>query len=282
MDAGPHAPSGGGGVLLRRRREDKSGLARGASDEPVDVAASGLGLHRSGVEGAQHRCGDGTNGVLFDLLIVPLLLWRRTRALAFVAVVIFHASNAVLFKIGVFPFLMVALTTVFFSPHWCQRWTRREPAIAALPMGRWVVPVVLIWMLAQVVIPVRSVWMYGDPAWTEEGHRFSWRMKLRSKVGRVVFHALDKETGHHQVLDPKDSLTPYQARKMATRPRMILDFAHHLRDSLADQGSGRWAIHADARVSLNQRPVQSLIDPAADLAQVVPEAHPSWIVPLQE
>ena len=218
-------------------------------------------------------------GMVFDLLIVPLLLWHRTRRWAFAGVVVFHTLNAVLFKIGVFPILMVALTTIFFAPSWCERSTREVVAGPKTPV--WVRAICIAWVLTQVTVPMRSWAMVGHTSWTEEGHRFSWRMKLRSKVGRVVFHALDKERGTHKILKPDDELTTYQARRMATRPRMILQYARHLAESLSSEGSGRWAVHADARASLNGRPSQSLVDPTADLALPDADGEASWIVPLQ-
>ena len=219
-------------------------------------------------------------GLLFDLLIVPLLLWSRTRRWAFAAAVIFHAANAVLFKIGVFPILMLTLTTVFFSPDWCERSERQ--AVPAPKMPLWVPTVCVLWALAQVGVPMRSWTMNGHTAWTEEGHRFSWRMKLRSKVGRVVFHAVDKKRGTHKVIKPEDELTGYQARRMATRPRMIAQYAHHLARRLKSEGSGHWAVHVDARASLNGRTPQTLMDPTIDLAAQDFNGPADWIVPLQD
>jgi len=57
-------------------------------------------------------------GLLFDLAIVPLLLWRRTRALALVAAIGFHLTNVYLFSIGIFPWLMIAATLLFLPPDW--------------------------------------------------------------------------------------------------------------------------------------------------------------------
>ena len=57
-------------------------------------------------------------GLLLDLFAVPLLLWRRTRLFAFAAVVLFHVTNSQLFTIGMFPWLMIAATLIFFSPSW--------------------------------------------------------------------------------------------------------------------------------------------------------------------
>jgi hypothetical protein len=193
-------------------------------------------------------------------------------------VVAFHSLNAVLFKIGIFPVMMVVLTTVFFAPNWCRR---EKVPIAEPPAFRsiWVVVVVL-WMGVHTAVPLRHLWIPGDVTWSEEGHRFSWRMKLRSKVGRVVFHGLDRKKGTHKVIDPLDELTAIQTRKMATRPDMILQYAHHLRDRLVTEGSGDWAVHVDAQTALNGRPLKTLIEPSVDLAAIdCSTAGSAWITP---
>src|SRR5436190_11597243 len=61
-------------------------------------------------------------GLCFDLLIVPALLWKRTRVWAFMAAVLFHLTNAAVFNIGIFPWFMIAATTVYFEPDWPRRW----------------------------------------------------------------------------------------------------------------------------------------------------------------
>ena len=42
-------------------------------------------------------------GLLFDLFIVPALLWRRTRLAAFCLCVAFHLTNSLIWTIGIFP-----------------------------------------------------------------------------------------------------------------------------------------------------------------------------------
>jgi len=60
-------------------------------------------------------------GLLFDLAIVPLLLYRRTRLLAYMSALVFHLSNAVIFDIHIFPWFMILATTIFFEPNWPRR-----------------------------------------------------------------------------------------------------------------------------------------------------------------
>lgn len=74
-------------------------------------------------------------GALFDCTIIAWLSWRRSRPLAYVAVIGFHVTTGLLFRIGIFPIVMIAATLVFFSPDWPSRLLRRAgartPATAA-------------------------------------------------------------------------------------------------------------------------------------------------------
>src|SRR5690606_17032988 len=54
-------------------------------------------------------------GCLYDLTIGFLLLNRRTRTLAYVAVIVFHLLTSMLFPIGMFPYIMMATALIFFS-----------------------------------------------------------------------------------------------------------------------------------------------------------------------
>ena len=56
------------------------------------------------------------SGILFDLLIVPLLLWKHTRKWAFIASIVFHLFNSIVFQIGIFPYMSLALSLFFFEP----------------------------------------------------------------------------------------------------------------------------------------------------------------------
>jgi hypothetical protein len=60
-------------------------------------------------------------GMLYDLTIVCFLLYPRTRIIAYGAVIVFHTMTGILFQIGVFPVVMIALTTIYFSENFHQR-----------------------------------------------------------------------------------------------------------------------------------------------------------------
>ncbi|MSP25256.1 MAG: vitamin K-dependent gamma-carboxylase [Myxococcales bacterium] len=231
-------------------------------------------------------------GLAFDLTIVPLIVWRRTRALGVVLSVAFHVTNALIFHIGVFPWFMLAVTSLYCSPRWPYRmpvfgpelsqWlaaprhlrtgTTARAAIAAFA---------LVFFTVQLLVPLRH-WLYrGDVAWTEEGHFFSWRMKLRDKRGRVSFRVRAADTGESWHVDLKGELTGDQLLKLASKPDFVLFYAHLLRDRYRRSLGRDVEVYADAFASLNYRPEQRFIDPAIDLASVTPSLAPSpWILPL--
>lgn len=141
-----------------------------------------------------------------------------------------------------------------------------------------------IWLALQILIPVRFLLYPGNPSWTEEGHRFAWMMKLRDKKGQATFTVRDPATGQLWLADPWDYLELYQVRKVATRPELVRQFAHHLADHwAAAYGVPDAEVRARVCVSLNGRKAALMIDPTVDLTQVEPHiGSASWILPLNE
>lgn len=228
-------------------------------------------------------------GLAFDLAVGPLLLYRRTRPYALVAACMFHLTNAALFEIGIFPWLMLAATTLFCDPSWPRRLRllpRHRGVAAPVPSVRMRTALMLAmtaWFAVHTLLPLRH-WAYpGDVAWSEEGHRFSWRMKLRAKEGRARFRLHDLDTDERWVVHPAGRLPRRSERMMRTRPDLLLQFAHHLAAEARASGHARVAIYADVEVRLNGRRAQRLIDPRVDLATQPRTLGPSsWILPLTE
>ena len=211
-------------------------------------------------------------GMLYDLTIVPLLSWRRTRPSALLWSLAFHGLNKLWFSIGVFPVLALALVPLFCDPSWPRRWLRWDPPARPAARAPRVCPVlvggvIVCLALWQLLFPLRHYLYPGDVTWTEEGHKYSWRMKLRDKDGAVRFWLVDRRSGQGQVVDLSTWLTPDQLDEMAGRPRLILQVAHWIRD-FGPVPPDQAAVYVDTCVALNQRPCQVLVDPGADLAAV--------------
>ncbi len=243
-------------------------------------------------------------GLLFDLLIVPMLIWKRTRMLGFALAVTFHVLNSELFSIGIFPWLMIAATLIFMEPDWPRRFASSlgvrlagegrkakkkgqsagaAVSAAGLVRQRLALGLLGAYMAIQVLVPFRH-WLYpGNVSWTEEGHRFSWHMKLRDKDARIRFRLTEPNTGRTWEVRPRDFLSSRQIRKMANRPDMILQFAHYLAQRQRDRGYSKIEVRVHSLASLNGRRYQLLIDPNVDLAQQPRSLrHASYILPLKE
>ena len=223
------------------------------------------------------------SGLALDLFIVPFLLWKRTRLLALLAAIAFHLSNAYLFKIGVFPFLSIAMTLLFLSPAWHRRILRlRPPVDETTPYwrrSRTVLLLLSVYLFYHLFMPMRH-WLYpGSVHWTEEGHRYAWHMMLRTKSGTAYFIVEDRGTGELWRVRPREHLGRRQYSKMAVHPQMLLQFAHHLRERWSPRDV---AVYAVSHVRLNGRMPALLVDPEVDLSRVQPSLLPArWILPLE-
>lgn len=249
-------------------------------------------------------------GLLLDLLLVPLLLWRRTRPFAFAAAVSFHLFNFWMFRIGVFPWLMIVATTLFLDPAWPRRAVRaasrrrpgldrreaRErrtagPASCAGASHRLVLGLAAAWFAVQLLVPFRHLLYPGRVDWTEEGARFSWRMMLRDKASAITILAVDPVAGRIvpinprlSPLNPRRGLTDRQVEKMSEFPEMMHQYARFLGEQYSRSGMPPTVIRVRCLTTLNGRRPQPLIDPEVNLAGQPrgPFTPQPWIVPLKE
>lgn len=234
-------------------------------------------------------------GMLYDLSIAPLLLYRRTRPFAFATAVCFHVAVWLLFPIGIFPWVMLIGATLFFEPEWPRRLLARLPQLSPLvtppaseaaakprrPTPRWLLCLCALHLVLQVALPLRFLLYPGWVNWNEQGFRFAWRVMLIEKAGQVEFRVVSSDTAQTFRIYPRRELSKLQFRMMSTQPDMIHQYAHHLAERYRGQGLGDVRVYADAWVSLNGRPSQRIIDPDVDLARVPRSLGPSgFIVPL--
>ena len=212
-------------------------------------------------------------GAAFDLTIVGWLLWRRSRPFAYVVVIVFHMMTWALFPIGMFPWIMIAATLVFFSPEWPRRliaavFKRRKPEEVSGPRSparptraaRAAGIALVLFALIQVAVPLRH-WAYpGNVRFNEEGYRFSWRVMLTEKTGYAQFRVTDTATEQEWLVYPEEYLTHLQAERMAYQPDMILATAHFIAGDFERKGRNV-EVRADVFVAFNGRPAVRFIDP---------------------
>ena len=242
-------------------------------------------------------------GLMLDLLVVPLLLWRRTRPFAFAAAIVFNLINAVIFEIGIFPWLMLGALLIFFPPDLLRRFARlftspgeefldeqptrrktieeRSICPPSFKTQKLVAGLLAAYLAFQVLFPLRHYLYPGNVNWTEEGHNFSWHMKLRTKTGEALFTVTHPSSGQAWAIKPEDYLKSHQVMKMITKPDLVLHFSHYLAEQKRREGYDDVEVRGRVMVSLNGRPPQLLIDPNVDLAKEQVGLLPArWIVPL--
>jgi hypothetical protein len=233
-------------------------------------------------------------GFCFDSTVVWLLLARRTRPFAYLALLVFHTLTGMLFPIGMFPVIMSIAALVFFPADWPRRVAaavRRRlhvatpameapPAVSPVRVKPLIVAAAALYCALQVAVPLRFLVYGGNVLWHEQGMRFSWRVMVREKNGSITYLVREKRTGRIRHVNPRSYLTRIQEREMATQPDLILQLAHHIRDDFERRGFGPVEVRVDAFVSLNGRKAARLIDPDVDLASV-PDGigRATWILP---
>lgn len=231
-------------------------------------------------------------GALYDLFIVFFLLNKKTRPIAYVFVLGFHLATALFFPgIGMFPYVMITASLIFCSA------TFHEKLLSFLPGFKWpqtsanealkgkklLTLGIVLYVLLQVLIPLRFLGYPGHLFWTEQGYRFSWRVMLMEKSGTAYFTVKDKTGKQFYEVDNKQYLTPLQEKMMSTQPDLILKYAQYLAKVYAEKGVEAPQVFAEVYVALNGERSKLFIDPSVNLAAQKLNWKPiPWILPYKK
>jgi hypothetical protein len=233
--------------------------------------------------------------LLLDLFVVPLLIWRRTRVAAFCLALLFHLMNARLFPIGIFPWLVIAATTLYFSPDWPRRlialvrWRKEHVDLAGMrestPQSNRALVLTLVGLYAaiQILLPLRHLLTPGGLEWNQAEHRFSWRMMLVHQATRSFFYVTDPNTGRTTQVGLGQFLNARQRSMMASLPDFSIQFAHYLATIMPRNGPLPLRVEARILTAINGRKPQLYLDPNVDLAAGPrPLLRPRWLREVHE
>ncbi|KAA5821976.1 HTTM domain-containing protein [Algibacter amylolyticus] len=238
------------------------------------------------------------SGALYDLSIPFLLLYRKTRVFAFALVVIFHVFTRVLFPIGMFPFIMIVSTLIFFDaglhrkiisfikrivPFKNSKYSIEQHSVYYYNFRKSITAVLGLFFIVQLLLPFRYMLYPNELFWSEEGYRFSWRVMLMEKMGISTFKIVNSETGEFFYVNNKDFLTPFQEKQMSAQPDFILEYAHYLGDHFTGQGHKNVQVFVESYVALNGRLSTPLIDKTVNLYAEKESFKPKhWILPFKD
>lgn len=225
-------------------------------------------------------------GIFFDGLIIPALLWKRTRNIAFVASLLFHLFNSVTLQIGIFPYFALSFIVFFYSPETIRHiFFKKKPQLQPEDLSKnysfsnaityFFIPFFII----QLILPIRHFFIKGDVLWTEEAHRLSWRMMLRQKSGITHFKVIDKKTNQELPYNIVEKLTRKQLGLVSSKPDGMWQMAQHIKKEFAEKGL-EVSIFIDSKLSVNNKPYKTFIDPTVDFADAEWNyfGHNDWIL----
>lgn len=214
-------------------------------------------------------------GCVYDLCIGFLLFNKRTVRFAYVLVIIFHMFTAMFFNIGMFPYIMMTITIVFFSENFHVSVLSKLRSFfkySSYEQIEWSKPVralryvFVVYFIFQFIMPFRYLFYKGDLFWTEQGYRFSWRVMLMEKAGAAFFYVKDKNSVGEIEVDNKEHLTYLQEKMMATQPDMMVDYAKYLKEYYKERGFADPEVRARSFVTLNGSGSREFIDADTDLS----------------
>lgn len=226
-------------------------------------------------------------GAFYDLLIPFFLINPKTRNIAYLFVLIFHGATALFFPgIGMFPYIMIVCSTIFFSAAFHERILSRLPfyrersgsvfQYRGIPVWQ---GALWIYVAIQLLAPMRFVLYPGHLFWNEEGYRFSWRVMLMEKSGASYFKVRDAG-GRQAEVNNAEFLTPLQEKMMSTQPDMILQYAHFLAREYSKRGFREPKVFAEVYVALNGTRSRLFIDSNINLAaEPISIRHYPWVLP---
>ena len=237
-------------------------------------------------------------GMLYDISIPFLLLFKRTRVFAFIMVIIFHILTRVLFPpIGMFPYIMIFSCIIFFNSSFHKKiieffksFSKEKnniledyKSIKSTNKNKISLFFISVFFIFHFLVPLRSAFYPGELFWNEQGYRFSWRVMLIEKTGYTTFKIVDKSNGKFIKVNNSDYLTMFQEKQMSFQPDMILEYAHYLGDIYKNKGFKDVSVYAESYVTLNGRPSQQFVDPKIDLYnQKRSFKHIKWIIPFTD
>ncbi|WP_430399555.1 HTTM domain-containing protein [Flavobacterium sp.] len=221
-------------------------------------------------------------GILFDLLVVPMLLYKKTRTFALICSIVFHIFNSITLHIGIFPFFALTFILFFYEPETIRNlFFKNKPVsinesldFSSLKILKYLfIPFLVI----QLILPLRHHFIEGDVFWTEEGHRLSWRMMLRERSGYIVIKIRDNKTKESFIYDYHKNLSSKQARQLATKPDFIWQYCQKIKEEFKDKDI---SIFIDCKNSINRKPLKTLIDPNVDFTKADWDYffHNDWII----
>ncbi len=221
-------------------------------------------------------------GALFDLLITPLLWWRRTRLLGVVALIAFHGINSVTLDLGLLPVILLAITLVTFtSPERAASLVSKfEPHPSEPPhispvstprLQNLTLALLCLGLAFHLAFPLRYLTYPGDAHWHGHGRAGAWWLRSFSLKANAKFYVSGVDPDGASVSRQKVDVLSYihsHQDGFVFHPYTVVAFAHVVADDLRARGWSEVSITSDLDVTLNRRARSRFVPDDVDLSKV--------------
>jgi vitamin K-dependent gamma-carboxylase len=243
--------------------------------------------------------------ILFDLSIGFLLLVPSTRKVAVIITILFHVLNHLMFSsggnaaIGLFPIVMISTNLLFIDPEKIQQSisrvfpsflkneTRKKSGNQTqvtlnFKQNNITLAFIVVYVLAQLTIPLRHFFIPGNVDWTGEGFYFSWRMKIRSKkVSNTIYVKSDINAKPLKV-DPYTILNTLQYKMVCEHPAAMHHFVQYLKKTGKEKmGMKDPHFYLSWKCAMNGHPAAPVVDSTIDFGSLPHNkwGRDKWILP---
>ena len=226
-------------------------------------------------------------GLLFDLLIGPLLLLKRTRLFAIIVAILFHLINFFTFilangEIGFFPFVMITTLILFIDSNKLESYKLKPNArlLYRQPYVKKMSILLLFFLIIQIILPFRHVFFKGYVDYNGIGQRFSWRLKNMYKEpktpGLIEFTVLTLNNDTvssfnlYNIENANIILTDRQRTNLIYYPNIIPVFAKKIENhfqGLINNYDFDFIIKGRCEIEFMGRKSEFLFDPNIDLTK---------------
>ena len=215
--------------------------------------------------------------ILLHVIGAPLLFYKKTRIWVFALYVCFHYTNSQMFDIGIFPYMTVAATLLFFAPDWPRQFagkilrlkTQSYSAGKTAPKNKWVLPACTLWLTWQALNPLPALIAPNlQVSWRGHGDAFTWRMMLNDRrIFNLIFVAYIPKENTIEFIDMRKHMGDRQCFMTAWKPNATVQFAHYLDTKLQEKyKTDDVQIHAYITLGINGREGELWADPTKDLS----------------
>lgn len=220
--------------------------------------------------------------ILLHVIGAPLLFWKKTRLYVFGLYICFHLANSALFNIGIFPYMTIVATLLFFAPDWPRMFLAKATPItnsfkllylnlkSYKPPKKITVTLIAIWMTIQILLPLPVLFTSNlETAWHGHGNFFTWRMMLNNRrIHGAVFVVHIPQRRRIEFVPMRKHLSRRQCTRISWKGNLTVQYANFLEEFYQNKyDTDDVRVHAYINLSVNYRAPELWAKPDVNLAE---------------